>query len=1357
MIGLNTTTKFKVFKILFFLSISNYLLHAQSLELPKVNSLVSVPSSPEAQAFTKYGDMPVSYYAGKPEISIPIYTIQGRELSVPVSITYDASGIKIQSLATSVGAGWNLNSGGMINRQINDLADDMISGKPSREIFDSDVRSFNTYLNSLRNPSNGYYSHFENYEHALLDIIDFQAIKSDQAIGDADLMPDIFSFNAPGLSGSTIINPDTGNAISIDDPDILVNYSKNAGGSIISWTITSVNGTIYYFQKAEETTASYSSDASEGTRIYNSAWHLTKIESPSKRDVFEFVYLDQPYWNQFQSYHNRTIKQNRLTACGEINYDPSLATNTYTITNNLNDYKIKQPIINVIKYNGTEVMRFGYSGNRLDLSGRNKLSSIDIKYGSEVLRTFTLNHSYFMSSNPISEEDYRLRLDSIELQGYYNLQVGETNAPPQIYSFNYYGNGILPGRNSLAIDYLGYYNGKTTNNTLVPKHIDIYGNNFSGADRNADFNYAQKGMLKEIIYPTGGATEFVYDGYLQTDVSTQVKTFSDHLGTVISGADPNADSSEFDCDDGFWYLPHTVTTGFTVDSNNIGSSSFNYGVNSSGNYSQSGRVFFVAIYESSFTKTFCDIQTMIQNGDSKLKYYSYAVPSNGNSFSLNLPAGSYKIYLANSLLGKSFSVNRVYDSNIEVSEVYASTPVISEIIDKTNDGESYTRAFEYLESSVQQKIQFHTIKETYDNGVSSNCREYETLERYSANLYSQTPFEVTFGKVKEIRKDDSGNNIGYSIYEFYNQNFYTIDQVNPYPISGVYVPKIGEPYIKTYPLNGKLKSVTHYDNLDRKLKEEQNTYDFEALLVTSGTTFYGMESFSDACVVAVSGEINTNLKKLTYVTSTNSPNRTCSNHNGFTVINSWKNVSPNSDSNIRFHSFKTQLLQSSVKDIFHDGFPSIPKTLEKVTTYSYGQEHNLPVLTTTESSNGNTVSINTKYPKDIVSRTAPEQLLVDQHKISNPINIITTVSENSTELAKYEVNNIYKNWGSNLVLPEKIQHSKGNVGLEDRVLFNDYDNKGNPLEVSQKNGVPISYIWGYNQMYPIAKIENATRAQIENLSGFGTDFNSGSGGLTTAQESTLRASLTNAMVTTYTYDELIGVLSTTDPSGYRSHFQYDTFGRLKYVKNDAEDVLKEVKYLYGLEEIVGETTSSSTSVVSGESVTLTTTASGGTGDFQYNWTVSNGIINQNYTNTSGVLTITTTDNHAPNFTVTCQILDTQTNDSVITTKTINVTASYSALSVIGVYFSPNGFKSVGDSVNYSVNVSGGSGNYSYDWSKTNSQSTTNYSENSSSISKTVVSSDCTSFSVKCVVTDNVTNEVIIKQALLLVNSGCPNN
>src|SRR5437868_6312844 len=71
------------------------------------------PQSPVTAAFTRYGDIPIDISTGVPDISIPIYTVSSHGINVPVSISYHASGIKVQDIASPVGLGWVLNAGGV--------------------------------------------------------------------------------------------------------------------------------------------------------------------------------------------------------------------------------------------------------------------------------------------------------------------------------------------------------------------------------------------------------------------------------------------------------------------------------------------------------------------------------------------------------------------------------------------------------------------------------------------------------------------------------------------------------------------------------------------------------------------------------------------------------------------------------------------------------------------------------------------------------------------------------------------------------------------------------------------------------------------------------------------------------------------------------------------------------------------------------------------------------------------------------------------------------------------------------------------------------------------------------------------
>ena len=83
-------------------------------------SLPSV-STPEAMSIAKYGGTSVNYHTGSISPDIPLYTIQNRELSVPIGINYSNQGMQVRELASSVGHGWSLSAGGVIVKIVNGI------------------------------------------------------------------------------------------------------------------------------------------------------------------------------------------------------------------------------------------------------------------------------------------------------------------------------------------------------------------------------------------------------------------------------------------------------------------------------------------------------------------------------------------------------------------------------------------------------------------------------------------------------------------------------------------------------------------------------------------------------------------------------------------------------------------------------------------------------------------------------------------------------------------------------------------------------------------------------------------------------------------------------------------------------------------------------------------------------------------------------------------------------------------------------------------------------------------------------------------------------------------------------------
>ncbi len=125
-----------------------------------------------------------------------------------------------------------------------------------------------------------------------------------------------------------------------------------------------------------------------------------------------------------------------------------------------------------------------------------------------------------------------------------------------------------------------------------------------------------------------------------------------------------------------------------------------------------------------------------------------------------------------------------------------------------------------------------------------------------------------------------------------------------------------------------------------------------------------------------------------------------------------------------------------------------------------------------------------------------------------------------------------------------------------KLYFDSYNSYGKPLQV-RDNGMCIVYLWGYNGMYPIAEIKNATYAAVESAMGGKTNIEAlESRVIPTADEwakiIALRSntSLSNASITLYKYDPLVGVTEINDPRNISTYYSYDSYSRLDGTKFD---------------------------------------------------------------------------------------------------------------------------------------------------------------------------------------------------------------
>ena len=150
-------------------------------------------NSPSATEFVRYERIPVSYFNGLPSIEIPIYTAETKDLHLPISLSYHASGIKVNQYPTAVGLGWSLNAGGGITRIVNGIPDETCS----QDIIDRSGTGFSGdadpgyWFSSRYMDKDGWASEesLKNYA-GIANLIDY------------DTEPDEFVINAYGLCGS---------------------------------------------------------------------------------------------------------------------------------------------------------------------------------------------------------------------------------------------------------------------------------------------------------------------------------------------------------------------------------------------------------------------------------------------------------------------------------------------------------------------------------------------------------------------------------------------------------------------------------------------------------------------------------------------------------------------------------------------------------------------------------------------------------------------------------------------------------------------------------------------------------------------------------------------------------------------------------------------------------------------------------------------------------------------------------------------------------------------------------------------------------------------------------------------------
>lgn len=1190
-------------------------------------------SSPETASLGKYLDIPFSQYTGTSNIDVPLHIIDFEGLKIPISLSYNTGGIQVAQEASIVGLGWTTSIEPSISRQIKGQSDLKENPDPNILGYPYTTEPLSEFAYAIS-------------DEAKQNIVDALNNYSDPNINagtnNYDTEPDIFSVNIFGENAKFILTQKALNngtiGVKLLNPESKLKILYNE--STLTFTVFNSNGFQFNFDIKElALTAAGQSHISDLEPImlgsndfvkvipdYNypfiTGWRVSQITSP-KNNIITYHYSsnyfidDQPVlWNREKriscAFSSPDFLQN-----SELNWNKDFfASITQHRISYLIDITTPKEIITFNLTDRDDLMRGGSAPYYLPLQSLwggttkkpRKIQNITIqdKTNQEV-RKFDFYYTYFNSMHPnvtnnLKPVEYlRLKLDSI----YKNNEFYR--------SFEYINSESLPSKLSKSTDHWGFYNGKLNinripNNTVSANCVyDMFSSNqnvavtksmrFFGADKDADFDYGKTGLLKKVSYPTGGATEFEYEGneismtkYSNLDYFYNLEDRETFINiTSIAESSPSS-SQIIHLENGMPYpgeLTFTCGSNFNNQNNNLSFRKCTVTQTDAQKIalqlinSDTGAIVFSKVFSSDTTcqpTYFCPPIILTNQTDYT---ESFAVLLN------EVPTGNYYFKVRGLK-----EVSNMYDEDDGASpgttdyfkpynfavnfKLTVPKSYLHEYYSKEVGGSRIKAINNYSENSISTRKEFKYIESKQllngsnmfsSSGLLMNGLVYNDIEDQTDWVVNQlmgvpSPnggswCENTVGGYGDVRivmfnststltptPNIFGSHIGYSRVEELDIDIDTHQQKGK--IVYYFDNKISK-YLKSPSLGGQAVGLWN----------DEYTWVSEIYHRNS------IQSFEERNGKLIKSEVFDKggrlLKKTEheYMYQNYFPQRTIG-AGGYTINDKV------SIFNCNLYYIRTMYnafvyLPYGIKDLSNP----ITKTtdteyfndeINQIKTFTYTQKYNLREISETNSLGQIKKTIN-YYPGDEEVAISPYVGdLISKNIISNPLK---SESYSGGELCeKTEIQ--YSIFNTTLLAESKIKSGKGNVILEDLFIYEHYDSKGNVAQYKRLGGITIVVIWGYGGTMPLAKIENATYAQV--LAALGTT-EAALQSLTVAPAN-IRTLLPNAMITTYTYKPLVGVSTITDPKGDTVYYDYDGQGRLKSVKDNFGKIISENTYNY---------------------------------------------------------------------------------------------------------------------------------------------------------------------------------------------------
>jgi YD repeat-containing protein len=1145
-----------------------------------------LPPSPNASSLGRYSGLDLNLSTGMINQNIPLYTFSSINLNVPISLSYTSSGVRVNDMGGSVGAGWNLNVGGLITRTVLGKVDE----RSQRLAFPG---------GSSEGPTSDYLN--------FMDLL---------AAGVDDGQPDIFSFNFNGYSGRFILD-------TLGHP-FLLNYSNvkietySDGSAQLLFKLTTGDGVQYFFGGDDATELSLNYQGGSGCSVSYpdetaTSWYLKQIVHPNG-DTISFTYRKNVVR------YITSISQAKYGRDWAAGIDRSCPSYVASVQPDFPDIScpntFETDIATLMEINSTSGAKVKFRHiSRKDIND-SLVSAIECYQPGKSLpfKSFSLSYHNAVASGYWND----FTSDSSFYYRHFLTSFSENDsnyAAVKRYSFTYNDVDGLAPRLSYAQDDYGFFNGQNNGGLIPNPHDALWSNALptAGANRDPDTEYSFRGVLTKITYPTGGSDSIAYEA---NTVYTHETVYPPQV---------NADAEALT----------DVSTAVATDTVSF---SVNYAQTIQINASVAGRPGFIQLDGDSYAEIqLTDVTTSEEVFNNFLTLFG--TPT--GQYIVNLTPGHS--YLLSALAGghglsadASFEYQPGDTTSIFYNKIIFGGPRVAKVISKP-DGVSTPMIKRYFYSDIPTPTDLGTSSPSLGGLVyTANYKQYLKVPTPCSLYVTDDPMDP-HGVINYSCTTDY-----YYFYSMYSNPLIGLYTFSSIPISyrSVYESD-GENFenggirhdfeiVQDQPaavLNGNRINGVAMDSYAWINGKEIYTKTFK----TSGDQFIPVRE------VFTHYNTDTRRNKITYSYTAEKLGQTRCD---VTVL--YDQAVPYYNLNLN-GIWQSWVYPDSVVTFTYDK-NGITKIADTVKTQYGNVTHVMPTTVTRTLSNGTTEIQNMYYPGDLTLSGQPEvarQALISGHILSPVLN--KKIFRGGTQV--YAQNTDYALFSNGYALPRTYSMQVRDQAPKNRVEFVKYDRYGKLMEQSKENDLVTTYIWDYNNVYPTAQVINADSASVS-FTSFEADGSGGwtigsisrqAGGITgdlcyqlsdgniarsglnsstvyiisywrqngpalnisgtmsgypvqgrtvirngvswtyyeqkiTGQTSVIlsgsglidevRLYPTTAQMTTQCYSPLVGMTSQCDVNNRITYYEYDGLGRLKDIKDQDGNVIKTLDYHY---------------------------------------------------------------------------------------------------------------------------------------------------------------------------------------------------